>query len=252
MPFCWSEKTEDALRYLVEGRLTKKAICQVLGISTSTLKSWTENPEFAGRLDEELRVYHDETHSLGIASREHRLEAQNRRHRAIQQIQDERAEFYRQYFPDVPGGSTGLLTVTYKPLGKKKVYDRKKKTWNEVMEYVPEHSFDVALCKEQRELEAMASKEMGQTVQRMEVEYTDNRVADSLERKLTALAERIRERGLPQIAHAPGETAPIVQMGVLGAPEPIAPGREVDRLARYGGARIRQDADGSAVDSEAG
>lgn len=82
-------------------------------------------------------------------------------------------------------------------------------------------------------------------------------LVERLTRRLTVIAEVVGERAVPQVAVEGGTSSPTVPLAALGSTEPAPPGRGEQRqavadVAVARGPRVRQDKDGSGVDTVEG
>lgn len=157
--FQWANDSTDAAQLLADGNLTDVLIAEKIGVARSTLSRWKTHPEFQARIDEILEAYRVETRRLGLSNRDRRIRAINDRWNRLQRVLEDRAD--DQSLKDVPGGSTGLIVHDIKGVGK-----------GEDFQLVDLYSVDTATLRELREMEKQAAQELGQWVEKREVDQT--------------------------------------------------------------------------------
>lgn len=159
-PFPWDDLRREAAQLLADGRLTDQEIADKAGVARTTLWRWRKHPEFAAEIEEHLDAFRSEVRRRGIADRERRIKALNDRWNRLQRLIEARADD-----PDlasIPGGDTGLLvkTVRTRSLGEIEI------------EKTVTAELDAVLLKELREHEKQAAQELGQWVDKAQVEQT--------------------------------------------------------------------------------
>lgn len=182
--FQWSGKAERAAVLVAHDELTDKAIATNCKISERTLERWKAIPAFAARVDEHRTAWREQIKAEGIAHRQNRIDAQNDRHRRLQQIVEERAADPEH--AGVPGWKTGLLVHTRKQIG-----------GGEYAQLVDEYQVDTGLLKEFREHEKLTAAELGQTTERRTVTLEITREAERLAAELGIPVEQVlKEAGI--------------------------------------------------------
>ena len=98
---------EQAAALVAADSLTDDQICSRVGLkSRKTLWNWRQKPEFRARVEALRAELRELARKSGIAVKEHRLAALDRRHRLLEQVIEARAQEYRD---QAPGSDTGLL-----------------------------------------------------------------------------------------------------------------------------------------------
>lgn len=152
-------KTENAAQLIVAGELSLTAIAESVGVTDRTLRNWRSDAAFSRRVDEIREEYRDRVRARGIAVREHRIAAANRRHALLEQMRAERADDPN--LVRLPGGSTGLVVITdWKKIGGGP---------EEEPTIVPVHGLDASMLKEFRELEKQVAMDTGQWTEKREL-----------------------------------------------------------------------------------
>jgi AcrR family transcriptional regulator len=182
---------ERAAFLCAEDRLTDAEIASEVGISLATLYRWKNRPSFRARFD----AYVEELTALvmvrGLADRRRRIAAVVQRFRDIDTVFQERARWFKEHEPAVPGGKTGLLV-------------RRVKLDAAGGEH-PEYEIDVAAVKEQRALLEHIAREKGEWVEKRttlnaNIDLGDDDVPpDLLERLRDALTGRSARPALPVV-----------------------------------------------------
>jgi len=104
-----SKTQVKAVELLVEDELTVEEIADRLNIDRKTLFRWRALPHFAALVSETVEAAKQAARQKTIANKLVRVDALIDRHARMQQVIDERADWYKENMPNVPGGSTGLL-----------------------------------------------------------------------------------------------------------------------------------------------
>jgi hypothetical protein len=170
-PFSWSPNSEKAAQLVAEDRLTNEKIAQTCGVTRRTLDNWKTHPEFAERVEQCLAEFRAVVRKRGIAILENRVDRLHDRWNKLHQIIEERA--LEAEMQTVPGGKTGMITRNLKGIGKGEDYER-----------VEVFEVDTALLAEIRNHEQQAAKELGQWVERSNVEVRNTDPLESLKRRL--------------------------------------------------------------------
>lgn len=157
--FDWTPTSERAAQLLAAGELTTVEICEQLKICRTTLWNWRQYADFAARVEqhqEEIRV---EVRRRGIGLLERRVASLDDRWSRLHRVITARAEDPE--MQGVPGGDTGLLVRKVKKIGS-----------GDDAEIVNEYAVDTGLLAELREHEKQAAQELGQWINRSNVEQT--------------------------------------------------------------------------------
>ena len=211
--FRWTERSEQAARDVAQDLLTDTQIAANAGITQRQLERWKSSAEFAARVEAHVATYRRIVRSRGIAIVENRVDALSDRWRRLQRVIDARAQ---EMAGECAGGETGLLVRQVKFV---KVLELPKGTARRLSageideadledgDFVPtkqsrpvlEYAVDTGLLAEVRHHEEQAAKELGQWVERTEVETRDTSALDALKRRLALAAGT---GGVPEV---PGE-----------------------------------------------
>jgi transposase-like protein len=178
--FVWTEPRKQAVLLVAEDDLSDTEIAARVGVHRATLDRWKQHPDFAAQVAHHIEDLNRAMTRLAIAKKHKRVTELNALHeKALRVIEQRGAEYQamaeedaqqptitplRQMIGDrsVPaGGETGLLVRQLKQIGA-----------GRTAQLVEEFAFDAALVKEIRALQEQAAKELGQWVDRSEVEST--------------------------------------------------------------------------------
>lgn len=153
----WNKAKHDAAQLLAEGELTVVEVAEQVGVERKTVYAWKKRSEFAERVRELAAELGDIALRRAVANRSRRVAWLDNRLQKMRRVIDDRA-----LDPDlqtVPGGPTGLLVRTVKMIGS-----------GDAAERVEEYEVDTALLKEMREHEKQAAQELGQWIEKQQVE----------------------------------------------------------------------------------
>jgi hypothetical protein len=150
-------KQERAAQLLAEDDLTDEAIAAEVEIGARTLWRWKHRPEFAERVKHYRAEFAERVMDEGIARRDKRIQALNRRHRKLLKVIEERAA--DPTIQHIPGGSTGLIVRRLKVIGT-----------GHNQQVVEEYEVDTGTLRELREHEKQTAQELGQWVEKQNVE----------------------------------------------------------------------------------
>lgn len=153
--FDWTPQRLEAAQLVASGELTFVQIADRVGVTSRSLYSWRDTPEFAAYVEELRSEFRQYIRRRGIAILERRVDAQNDRWMRMQRVIAERAA--DPAMAEVAGGTTGLLVRQLKSLGS-----------GENATIVEEFEVDVGLLKEIREVEKQAAQELGQWTEKVE------------------------------------------------------------------------------------
>lgn len=190
----WTIQREDAAALVARDDLTDEKIAEKVKTTRQTLSRWKLAPEFQKRVSEIHAEARKRIRTTGIAVIEERVKRQGADWEALQQIQRERAEHFRDApDSDHPGVKTGRMVRKVKAV---KVFEPDKETTRRVMrhaesdddievflanaplgDFIPtkkthlvyEYEVDTGLLAELRALESQTAKELGQHVERREL-----------------------------------------------------------------------------------
>jgi len=147
-PFKITSKHLEAARLFADG-LSRRDVAAKLGQKDHIVKHWYEQPEFQAEVDAFIEADRAAIRNKGIAEKQNRMEAYNRRWNLLNQVIEARSVW--DAVQDVPGGKTGLIVRDFKGSMNYEVF-----------------KIDVGLLKELRELEKQAAIEAGQWVEKRE------------------------------------------------------------------------------------
>jgi hypothetical protein len=159
-PWDWTEPRLLAAQLLAEGRLTEQEIAAEADVNRKTLWVWQRRPEFAAKVEETRAALAASVLKSGIAARDRRVGAMNRRWEGMQRVIEERAAD-----PDmqrIAGGKTGLLTRDVKVIG-----------GGDSARVVDVYEVDTGLLREMREVEKQAAQDLGQWTEKRELTGKD-------------------------------------------------------------------------------
>lgn len=175
-PFVWNAKRERAAILVAEDEIPDHAIAKEVGVTKKTLENWKLHPDFQAHVGGHVGQIQAGMLKLAIAKKHKRLEVLDDLYRRALDVVELRAMQYapvdgtqeaagaaaRRIFGNgnVPEAITGLLV--------------KKETPTNTGRVAVEWNVDTGLMKEIRALQEQASKELGQWVERSEVEQRTN------------------------------------------------------------------------------
>lgn len=154
-----NSKHEEAAQLVSEDRLTDLQIAEKVGISRQQLTRWKRGKAFAARVEGLTAIWTERALKYGLARREKRVAVLCAMHDKLLTIIDERGQDAA--LQGVPGGKTGLVCKTLKGIGK-----------GDDFQVVEVFETDTAILKELRGLQEQISKELGQHVDRSQVDIT--------------------------------------------------------------------------------
>jgi hypothetical protein len=153
-PWNWTTKREEAARKIAERRSDQPAalIAQELKVDPKTLRNWLRYQEFKDRIEEHRREMAESLKRAGLRIKENRLDTLNDICQRIYKVIDARATAY---YSEAEGGDSGLLARRYT---------------QKLNELIPEYRFDAPLVKELREVMKHAAIELGEWVEKQQVD----------------------------------------------------------------------------------
>ena len=154
-----TDQKREAAALLTETNLPIGKVAEQVGVDRNTIWRWRTEPTFAAHLAELTAELDKDAIRYAVARRRDRLAALERRQERLLQIVEERAAWFAEHEPNVPGGQTGMLLKTLKVVGS-----------GPSAVALPEYTPDVALSKELREIEKQAAIEVGQWTEKREVD----------------------------------------------------------------------------------
>lgn len=175
--FRWTAQRERAAVLLADDEITDEAIAVDVGVHVSTLWRWRQNADFAAKIGEHVGRLQAGMLRYRVAKKRHRLKALDDLHtKALDTIQcradryqamlgDDRETVAAQAAKSVIGGvvpgeaATGLLV--------------EKESVNNTGYRTVEWSVDTGLMREIRAIHEQAAKELGQWVEKGEIEIGD-------------------------------------------------------------------------------
>lgn len=155
--FQWDENRRLAAQLIAEGELADKEIAARVGVSRQSLWKWRQEPEFTAGVEAEIDRINTSLRKRAISHIERRVASLNERWLRLWKVVEERAGAPEMAL--APGGTTGLLCHTQKSLGS-----------GETATIVDEYEVDAGLLKELREIEKQAAQELGQWVERHNID----------------------------------------------------------------------------------
>lgn len=158
-PATFTPEKRRAAEMLADGNLTVEEVARQLNVDRVTLWNWRKDPAFravVAEMDAELNA---DALQFAITRRRERLQKYDDRFNRYQQVIEERAEYYAEHWPEVPGGTSGPLVETLKVVGS-----------GPAAYTVTEHVIDHALSREMRELAKQSAVELGQWTERSALE----------------------------------------------------------------------------------
>lgn len=150
---------EQAAFLLAMDELTWEQIAEKAGCSKSSIRRWKMDRDFMFLVDEHRRAIRGQIRSHGIAIRENRIAALQRRWDKANRIIEARAADPE--MQEVPGGDTGLVVCEPRTIGAGVNAER-----------VDVFKVDVALMSELRAIEEQAAKELGQWEEKKSLQVT--------------------------------------------------------------------------------
>jgi transcriptional regulator with XRE-family HTH domain len=175
-----TEARARAAVLLAEDDLTDEQIAAMVGVTRRTLARWKTNADFAALVGDHVGELQAAMLRLTVAKKRERMKVLDRLHEKLLTVIDERAEeyaalaeqqaaepdtkrVYRQVFGGsgtVPaGGGTGLIVRQLKVVGA-----------GPMAREIEEFAVDTGLVREIRAVHEQAAKELGQWVERSEVD----------------------------------------------------------------------------------
>lgn len=145
-----NRKWYTAARLLVEEDLPLNKVAEQVGVSVTTLCNWRRKDQFQQVLDAYRNRLANVVFGHGIAQKVNRVAKLNRLAERLETIITERAQCFAEVFPDIPGGSSGLIAHSRKGAGSGDMAEV-----NDVFE------LDSALHKAYLDTLEKAQKEMG-------------------------------------------------------------------------------------------
>ena len=183
---------------MAENKLTALDIAAEVGVSVRTIFNWKGNEGF----DDEVRKIQNDwrikARGKGVADQDERLRDYNDIRNRLRAAIYARAK--SKEMENVPGGRTGLVTVTYKMLSRiETIGEGKHQRQVRVSEQVPEYSIDTATVYALLAVEQQAAVEKGQWKSRSVVENTRTIDATPAALKLAQLFAGFSPEQLDQV-----------------------------------------------------
>lgn len=157
-----SGKQIKAAWLLAEDSMPDTRIAEECGIAPTTLYQWKKIPEFDQAKRDRIRQLDDAVSQLQFVKRRNRLDVLNDQLKDYLQIREERAKWYLDNDPEIPGGKTGRLTRTIKVIGVGKAAQR-----------IEEHALDKALESQIQATLKHIAQERGEWTEKREVTGAD-------------------------------------------------------------------------------
>lgn len=160
--FAWTKGRVLAAQLVAEDDLSNEEIARRAGVSARTLTAWKKRPEFAAMVGDHIGQLQAGMLKLSIAKKRKRVETLDRLHGKLLTVIEERAADYASNAAatDVPaGGGTGLIVRQLKQIGA-----------GRDAQVVEEFAVDVGTLREIRALEQQAAQELGQWIEKQQIE----------------------------------------------------------------------------------
>ena len=154
----WTARRERAAVMVAAGKLTTGEIASLLEITPRCLQLWKNEPEFAKRVEENVRQFAREFKNFAITNSVDRVAAKQKRWAAFNGIMDARASAFGGLVEDEavvvePGMDSGLMKKIVTEVGSGAGAGKKR-----VVTFAP----DYELSKAMDALEGDVAKELGQ------------------------------------------------------------------------------------------
>ena len=157
--FRWTSQKHEAALLLAENDLSDREIATKVGISRTSLHKWKQDPEFAAQVGDHIGQIQAAMLRHAIAKKHKRLKVLDELHDKLRQVIDERAADYAETRDAPAGGGTGLIVRQLKQIGS-----------GRDAQVVEEFGVDTGTVREIRALHEQAAKELGQWVEKSQVE----------------------------------------------------------------------------------
>lgn len=178
-PFRWSEPRLQAALLCAEDDVSDEVIADRCGVSRKTLHTWRQHPDFQAQMGDHIGQIQAAMLKLAIAKKHRRLAVLDDLYaKSVTVIEERAAEYaaiaennanqteqqraYRRTWGGAAlpaGGETGLLVRQVKQLGS-----------GPSTQIIEEFAVDTGLIKQIQSLQEQAAKELGQWVERSEME----------------------------------------------------------------------------------
>jgi hypothetical protein len=198
-----TEQQQKAAELLAKGVKVAK-VAKALGLCERTIYNWKLDAIFKSEVARIEAEWRGRARQYGAADQDYRLRDLNDRYARLRAVIQQRARDPQ--FQEVPGGKTGLLTVSYKMMTR---LDSSTDPPTRITEPVAEYAVDTGMLAEMRAIEQQTAIELGQWKPKSQVENMAaqtsaiieklhqgrKRVADlKAKRDADALAKRNAER----------------------------------------------------------
>lgn len=192
-----SDQRLKAAALVADGKLTNDRIAAEVGVSVRSIKAWRKNSDFQQLVKQARDAWRLRARNEADSDPDFRLQSRNDRLKRLRSVIKQRSKDPQ--FKDVPGGNTGLLTVTFKMqnLGK------------EVGQVpIPEYAVDTGLLSSMLALEEAIAIEKGDWKKKIEHSRTDiNAVIAKLNAGRQRAADAKRQRDEERAKRAAGSAA---------------------------------------------
>jgi len=175
-PFHWTARARQAAALLAEDFLTDNQIAKKVKTCRRTVATWKLHPEFAAEVAALAQKMGDRCARLAIARKHRRVAALDDRVRRLKRVIAGRAG--NAAHRAAPGGDTGLLARKLKMIGS-----------GENATVVEEFEVDGTLLRELREHEKQAAQELGQWVERKDLNVSEADIDALVEQELAGAAD---------------------------------------------------------------
>lgn len=154
--FAWTVARAKAAVLLAEDTLTDEQIAEEVGVHRVTLFRWKEHPEFRAQVGDHIGQVQRGMLRLAIAKKHERVKVLDQLHTKLLTVIDERG---KELAGQSAGAETGLVVRQIKSVGT-----------GPNTQIVEEFVVDTSTPREIRGLQEQAAKEMGQWVEKSEIE----------------------------------------------------------------------------------
>jgi len=159
---------ERAAQLCADDVLTDEQIAAKLGIGRRTIFNWRKEQSFVDRVAFHRRELAEKIRQEGIANRQNRVDAYNKRWGLLEEIRVARSE--DEWLADVPGGSTGLVVKQLKTVKHQYIPDPDDEDGkpSQMLVETWESAVDTGFLNEFRQLEKQAAQDLGQWTEKKE------------------------------------------------------------------------------------
>ncbi len=197
-------KQVAAAHLVADDKLSDQQIADSVGVTRDTVSRWKRLPEFKREVEEHFSAWREKVMSSGIADKVNRIASYDEIFDKLHQVIAERAS---ELDGLCAGGSTGLMVRTVKFVKVLELKTNTPRSFDEIpddeftptrqMQPVEEFAVDTGMLAELRNVKLQAARELGQLVEKHEVETRDTTTRESLKRKLVSVATTVGAGEVP-------------------------------------------------------